>query len=133
MLNYYKMELRKSLVLLKDFFALCYYDNFVKLYEIYPEDFVIEKSEDPEYPETWFRWFISYMLESIKNLNINERNNYCVIIYKFFMEFKILKMPRFKEKFKLTIINKAKELLENHDCSEENTTTLKKFLEMYPE
>jgi len=133
MLNYYKMDLRKSLVLLKDLFALCYYDNFIKLYEIYPEDFEIENSQDPEYPEIWFRWFITYMLESVKNLNINEKNNYCIVIFKFFMEFNILHMPRYKEKFKYIIINKAKELLQNNLCSKENINTLKFFLEMYPE
>jgi hypothetical protein len=133
MLNYYKMDLRKSLVLLKDLFALCYYDNFIKLYEIYPEDFEIENSQDPEYPEIWFRWFITYMLESVKNLNINEKNNYCIVIFKFFMEFNILHMPRYKENFKYIIINKAKELLQNNLCSKENINTLKNFLEMYPE
>lgn len=127
------MTLRKNIIELENFMILCYFDNFEKSYQLHPEDFNVKDIEDNEYPIFWFQKFTHCILEIFPDLKIEKKNFYSMVLFNFLTTYnKILYMSLYKN-FKNICIQKAQDLIQTEECSEENINALKKFLEVMGE
>ncbi len=120
---------RDEICNLDDEEILNYYDNLCETYENNPDGFDKQDAFDVDCPFMWYTKLIRELLQYCERQRKPMKIVVIMLIYKISIQFRnLFQFERFSGRYRTTALDKAHELLEDPDATNELKNVLRYFL-----